>query len=92
MLNALIRPAPLRRLALGDVVSDIGSGVGDVSNFLNNLESRLHDAETELQKVNNAVRGGAAGAQAGYNAPTDLKPYLIGGGVLLAVLLLGGRR
>lgn len=91
MLNAIVRPNPLRAIALGDVMSDIGGGIGDVSSFLNNLESRLHDAETELQKVNNAVRGGAAGAQAGYNAPTDLKPYLIGGGVLLAVLLLGRR-
>lgn len=87
MLNAIIRPAPLRRLALGDA----GQVVGDVSNFLNNLESRLHDAETELAKVNNAVRGGAAGAQAGYNAPTDLKPYVIGGGILLGLILLGRR-
>jgi hypothetical protein len=70
--------------------------VQSVTGFLDKVAGTLTNIATQLQKTGNAVKGGAAGASAGYNAPTDLTPYLIGGLVLLGVGMLAsssrGRR
>jgi len=66
--------------------------VQSVTGFLDKVAGTLTNVATQLQKTGNAVRGGAAGAQAGYNAPTDLTPYLVGGVVVLGLALLTSRR
>jgi hypothetical protein len=72
-------------------LGDVSSTVTDVTGSIQSIENWLSNAATELAHVKNAVNGGAAGAQAGYNAPTTWTPYLIGGGVLLALLLVKKR-
>lgn len=70
---------------------DVRSVVNTVTGFIDKVAGTLTNIGTEVQKVGNAVKGGAAGAQAGYSAPTDSTPYLIGGGLLIAALLLRRR-
>lgn len=67
--------------------------VQSVTGFLDKVAGTLTNIATQVEKTGNAVRGGAAGAQAGYRAPTDMTPYLVGGlFVLGAAMLFGGRR
>lgn len=61
--------------------------VNTVTGFIDKAAGTLQNVATEVQKVGNAIKGGAAGAQAGYNV-TDFKPWLIGGAVVVGLLLL----
>lgn len=64
--------------------------VNRVTGFIDKAAGTLQNAAAEVQKISNAVKGGAAGAQAGYSAPTNFKPWAIGAGVI-ALLLLASR-
>lgn len=66
----------------------VGSVVQSVTGFIDRVAGELSQIGTQLQKTGNAVKGAAAGAQAGYNAPTDWKPIVIGVGALVGGLAL----
>lgn len=66
--------------------------VNTVTGFIDKAAGTLQNAAAEVQKLSNAVKGGAAGAQAGYNAPTNFKPWAIGAGVIALLLLANSDR
>jgi len=70
---------------------DLGSVVQSVTGFIDTVAGGLQTVGTEVQKVGNAVKGAAAGAQAGYHAPTSWTPFLLGGALLGGALLLSKR-
>lgn len=64
-----------------------------VTGFIDEVAGTISNLGAQIQRAGNAVRGGAAGAQAGYDAPLTLTPYLLGAGaVLVLALLTSGRR
>lgn len=63
-----------------------------VTGFLDTVAGKISDASTQVQKINNAAKGAAAGAKAGYSAPTDWKPLLLGGGALAVLFLISRKR
>lgn len=89
--------ATITRLADGSATADVtdsGAGFdlssifGKVTGFLDSVAKAAKQTSDEATRISNAARGAATGAQTGYNLPTDLKPWLIGGAVLVGVLLL----
>lgn len=87
--------AVLQQTRTGTMVSvqDRGSDMfSRLTGFLDSVAGKISDASTQVQKINNAARGAAAGAKAGYSAPTDWKPLLLGGGALATLFLLTRKR
>jgi hypothetical protein len=70
----------------------ISSIVQSVTGWIDGLAGTIQNIGTEIKKVGNAVQGGAAGAQTGYNLPTTSTPYLVAGAGVIALLLLTSRR
>lgn len=66
--------------------------VNTVTGFIDKAAGTLAQLATDVQKVGNAVKGGAAGASAGYNAPTNLQPWLIGGAAVILLLIASADR
>jgi hypothetical protein len=64
--------------------------VNSVTGVIDKVAGTISDIGVQVQKVGNAIKGGAAGASAGYNLG-DPKTLMIGGGLLLALLLLPRR-
>jgi hypothetical protein len=62
--------------------------LGKVTGFLDNLAKQARATSDEAQRIANAARGAITGAQVGYRAPVDLKPILIGAGVLVGVIVI----
>ncbi|MEP6494496.1 MAG: hypothetical protein ABJF01_17560 [bacterium] len=63
-----------------------------VTGFIDSVAGTLTNLNAQIQRGANAVRGAAAGAQAGYNAPLTFTPYLLGAGAVLVLVLLTSRR
>jgi hypothetical protein len=65
------------------------SGVlGKVTSFLDNVANAAQTTGQEATRVSRAIKGGVTGAQVGYNAPLNWKPWAIGGAAVLAVALI----
>jgi hypothetical protein len=68
--------------------SDWATVLSNVTGFLENVATGARRASDEVTRISNAARGAVTGAQVGYNAPIDLKPWIIAGGVVVAAGLL----
>jgi len=67
--------------------------VQSVTGWIDSVAGTITDIGAEIQRAGNAVRGGAAGASAGWNAPLTWTPYLLGAVAVLAlVVATSGRR
>lgn len=64
--------------------------VNSVTGFIDRAAGTISDLGVQVQKVGNAIKGGAAGASAGYNLG-DPKTLAIGSAVILALFLLPRR-
>lgn len=72
---------------------DVAGVVQTVTGWIDQLAGTITQIGTQLQKTGHAIQGGAAGAQAGYNMPTNATPYLwLAVGVLGLLTLTRGRR
>lgn len=72
--------------------ADVAGVVQSVTGFIDKLAGTLQTVGTDVQKVGNAVKGAAAGAQAGYAAPTNWTPFLWAGLIFAGGALVLGRR
>lgn len=71
--------------------ADLSGVVNSVTGFIDNVAGTITGIGTEITKAGHAISGAAAGAQAGWNLPTTLTPYLVAAVAIGAVLFLGGR-
>jgi hypothetical protein len=93
--------ATVQRLSSGTIsvavpdtpTRSLSSVLQSVTGFIDKAAGTFSNIATALQKTGNAIQGGAAGAQTGWNLPTTFTPYLIiGGALLVGGMLLSGRR
>lgn len=67
---------------------DWAATIKNVTNFLNQVAAAQRAAADTTTRVSRAITSGVAGAQAGYNAPIDWRPWAIAGGAILVVGLM----
>lgn len=70
---------------------DITGALKKASSFLDSVVNISKTAQSDVTRVQNAIKG----AQVGFSAPTTATPYLIGAGLLIAVIAIAhnsGRR
>ncbi len=67
---------------------DLSSLFKKATSFLDSVAKGVKTVQTDVTRVQNAVRGATTGAQVGFNAPTTATPYLIAGGIVLGIILL----
>jgi hypothetical protein len=77
--------------ALENATGDTGGFAWDsvlqrVTSFLDDVAKAARDTSDQAQRLSNAARGAAAGAQFGYRTPVDWKPYAIGAAVVLGLV------
>jgi hypothetical protein len=64
--------------------STLSSLLSKASSLLSTVSNAGKTVSTDATKINNAIKG----AQVGYSAPTTAAPYLIAGGIVLALIVL----
>lgn len=57
---------------------DFSEILSKVTGFLDSAARSSQGVANEATRISRAIRGAAQGAGAGYNAPIDLKPWIIG--------------
>ena len=61
--------------------------LGKVTGFLETAASTAQGVANQATRISRGIQGATAGAKAGYTAPLDLKPWLIGGAVVAIVAI-----
>jgi len=81
--------ADVANLETGAGGFDWSNVLGKVTQFLDNVAASARQTSDEATRISRGITGAATGAQAGYNAPIDLKPWIIGAAAVAAALLIG---
>lgn len=59
-----------------------------VTDFLDRVARSAQQTSDEVTRVSRGIQGAAAGAQAGYGAPLNWKPWAIAGAAVVATLIV----
>jgi hypothetical protein len=67
---------------------DWGGVLTKVTGFLDEVAKATRATSDEATRISRGIQGAATGAQAGYRAPIDWKPWAVAGGVVLVSVVV----